>query len=373
MAQSGYTPIQTYYSTTATNVPTSADLINGELSINITDGKLYYKDNTGVVQLLASKASAAGVTSFSAGTTGLTPNTVTSGDIVLSGTLNVTNGGTGLTNLTAGSLTYGTGVSAFATLAIGTAGQVLTVNSGGTAPQWSTLSSTAVTTLSFGTTGLTPATATSGAITVAGTLATTNGGTGLTSFTANSLVFANSTNSLTTGSTLTWNGTTLSITGALTASADSSFNSTGALKISSGTTAQQPGSPVEGMLRYNTTTKQFEGYSEVSAVPGWYSVGGSAISNDTTTNSARYPLFAAATTGTAQTIYTSNAKYVYNPSTGELQAPELIANNGIVVTTTNITANYTIAAGNNGMSIGPVTTAAGVTVTVTSGQRWVIL
>jgi len=96
----------------------------------------------------------------------------------VSGSLTVTNGGTGLSTLATGSLVYGAGTSAFSTLAIGSAGQILTVNSGATAPQWSTLSGVAVTTLSFGTTGLTPSTATSGAITVAGTLATANGGTG---------------------------------------------------------------------------------------------------------------------------------------------------------------------------------------------------
>ena len=50
-----------------------------------------------------------------------------------------------------------------------------------------------VSTISFGTTGLTPSTATSGAVTVAGTLATTNVGTGLTSFTSGGAVYASST------------------------------------------------------------------------------------------------------------------------------------------------------------------------------------
>jgi len=54
MAQTGYTPIQLYYSTTATNVPSAGNLANGELAINITDKKLYAKDNTGSVFLLAS-------------------------------------------------------------------------------------------------------------------------------------------------------------------------------------------------------------------------------------------------------------------------------------------------------------------------------
>jgi hypothetical protein len=56
-----------------------------------------------------------------------------------------------------------------------------------------------VSTISFGTTGLTPSTGTAGAVTVAGTLATTNGGTGLTSFTSGGAVYASSTSALTTG------------------------------------------------------------------------------------------------------------------------------------------------------------------------------
>lgn len=56
MAQTGYTPISLYYSTTASAVPVNTNLVNGELGINITDGKLYYKDNTGTVKLLASNA-----------------------------------------------------------------------------------------------------------------------------------------------------------------------------------------------------------------------------------------------------------------------------------------------------------------------------
>lgn len=60
MAQTNYTPIQLYYSTTAAAVPTSGNLVNGELAINITDGKLYYKNNSGVVTLLASTSGASG-------------------------------------------------------------------------------------------------------------------------------------------------------------------------------------------------------------------------------------------------------------------------------------------------------------------------
>jgi len=60
MAATGYTPIQLYYSTTAAAVPTAGNLASGELGINITDGKLYYKNNSGTVTLLASTAGASG-------------------------------------------------------------------------------------------------------------------------------------------------------------------------------------------------------------------------------------------------------------------------------------------------------------------------
>jgi hypothetical protein len=60
MAQTGFTPISTYYTTTASAVPTAGNLVNGELALNIStsDGKLFYKDSAGVVQVLATKGSA---------------------------------------------------------------------------------------------------------------------------------------------------------------------------------------------------------------------------------------------------------------------------------------------------------------------------
>jgi hypothetical protein len=122
MAQAGFTPIKLYLSTTAAAVPLAANLEPGELALNNNDGKLYYEDSAGVVQVLASKAAAAGVTSFTAGTTGLTPSTATSGAVTLAGTLAIANGGTGLTAL-------GTGVQTAIGVNVGTAGAVV-VNGG---------------------------------------------------------------------------------------------------------------------------------------------------------------------------------------------------------------------------------------------------
>ena len=166
---------------------------------------------------------------------------------------------------------------------------------------------------------------------------------------------------------LVWNGTTLAITGALTASADSTFSSTGALIISKGTTGERP-TATSGMLRFNTTTTEFEGYNGTA----WASVGGAALSNDTSTATDVFPLFANATTGTASTLFTGNAFLLYKPSTGELKARVPVASNGIVVNSLTVATSYTIAAGFSGMSAGPITVSGGAAVTVASGSRWVI-
>jgi len=168
-------------------------------------------------------------------------------------------------------------------------------------------------------------------------------------------------------SNLTWNGSTLAVTGALTASANSTFSSTGALTISKGTTGERP-TPTSGMLRFNTTTVEFEGYNGTA----WASVGGAALSNDTSTATDVFPLFANATTGTASTLFTGNAKLLYKPSTGEFQASVPVALNGIVVNSQTVGTRYTIAAGYSAMSAGPVAVASGQAVTVSSGSRWVI-
>jgi hypothetical protein len=98
----------------------------------------------------------------------------------VSGTLPVANGGTGAVSLTANNVLLGNGTSALQVVAPGTAGNILTSN--GTTWQSTAPAASGVTTISFGSTGLTPSTATNGAVSVAGTLAVASGGTGITSF-----------------------------------------------------------------------------------------------------------------------------------------------------------------------------------------------
>jgi len=119
-----------------------------------------------------------------------------------------------------------------------------------------------------------------------------------------------------------------------------------------------------------TATKYYGDGSSLTGI-----VSGASISNDTSTASNLYPLFAAATTGTPTTIYTSNANYLYKPSTGDLQANQVVAINGLVLNATTLVASYTIPTGYSASSVGGTTgftIPSGMAVTVSSGSRWVI-
>lgn len=104
-------------------------------------------------------------------------------------------------------------------------------------------------------------------------------------------------------------------------SADVTMSGTGQIKVASGTTAQRSGSPTNGMFRYNTSLNAFEGYANGV----WGNIGG----------------------GAAGDVFYENAK--------------------------TVSANYTITTNKNAMSTGPITISSGVTVTVPSGSRWVVL
>jgi len=148
MAQAGFTPISLYFSSTAAAVPTSGNLVDGEIALNTADMKLYAKNSAGTVTLLASSAGASGtVTSVAATVPSIF--SITGSPITTSGTLAITysgvalpvaNGGTGITSTptngqipigngttyTAATLTAGTGVT------ITNASGAITINATGT-------------------------------------------------------------------------------------------------------------------------------------------------------------------------------------------------------------------------------------------------
>ena len=99
-------------------------LVAGDIAINAVVQVVY----DGTQFQLLNPAAAANVSSFSAGTTGLTPSTATTGAVTLAGTLAVANGGTGLATLTANNVMLGNGTSTPSFVAPSTNGNVLTSN-----------------------------------------------------------------------------------------------------------------------------------------------------------------------------------------------------------------------------------------------------
>jgi len=103
------------------------------------------------------------------------------------------------------------------------------------------------------------------------------------------------------------------------------LGTTTALELPDGTTGERPGSPVNGMIRYNTTLTQFEGYK----AGNWGAIGGGA------------------TGGGSDDVFYENGQ--------------------------TVTTNYTLTASKNAVSAGPITINSGATVTVPSGASWVVV
>ena len=110
---------------------------------------------------------------------------------------------------------------------------------------------------------------------------------------------------------------------------NTTVDDTGFLRLPTGTTALRPsaGISTQGMMRYNTTLSKFEGYTYPAET--WGTLGGGA---------------------------------------GGGGADEIFVENAMVVTN-----DYELSSGKSASSVGPITVNSGVTVTIPSGQNWVIL
>jgi hypothetical protein len=142
---------------------------------NLSGGKGISVTNTSATGITITNT---GIQSFSAGATGFTPISATSGAVTLDGVLNVAHGGTNLTTYTSNGIIYAKNSSTIAQIVAPVATNSYLKWTGNTFT-WSTLSA-GVTSFSAGTTGLTPSSPTTGPVVLAGTLIVANGGTGST-------------------------------------------------------------------------------------------------------------------------------------------------------------------------------------------------
>lgn len=118
-----------------------------------------------------------------------------------------------------------------------------------------------------------------------------------------------------------------SFTGTASFAGNINMTGTGAIDVAAGTTAERPGTPSNGMFRYNSTDNTFEGY----ASGAWGPVGGGG----------------GATGGGSDQVFYENGQ--------------------------TVTTDYELTASTNAMSAGPITINSSVTVTVPSGQNWIIV
>jgi hypothetical protein len=273
------------------------------------------------------------------------------------------------TNLAGGiasQIPYQTASGTTAFIANGTTGQFLTSNGTG-APSWSTVS-----------TAITITDDTSSATAYYPLFARVTSGTTNTEYTSSTkLNYTPSTGLLAAtsfsgaGTGLTGTASSLSI-GGNAATATSATTSTNIAGGVASNLVYQTGAGATGFIGNGTSGQVLQ--SNGASAPTWTTfTGGATITDDTTTNATRYPLFAAATSGTLSTAYTSSTELKWNPSTGDQSAPQQVASNGIFVNNLTVGTSYTIASGYSGLSVGPITVAIGKSVTVPSGSRWVVL
>lgn len=211
-----------------------------------------------------------------------------------------------------------------------------------------------VTTLSFGTTGLTPSTATSGAVTVAGTLAVANGGTGVTTSTGSGSVVLSNNPALTTpnlgtpsAATLT-NATGLPLSTGVTGTLAAANGGTGQNTYATGDTLYASGATTLSKLSIGSSGQVL---TVTGGVPAWATPASGLPSQ----------------TGNAGKYLTTDGVNASWSSTGAAAGGAIYVNN------TTISQDYTIASGQNGFSVGPMTIVGGYTVTISPGQRWVVL
>ena len=123
----------------------------------------------------------------------------------------------------------------------------------------------------------------------------------------------------------------------------------------------------------NTTYYAIVGGTEWEVGLGTYTSSGTTLSRDTVLASSTGSKVSFSA-GTKNVFVTYPAgKSEYQDANGDTYSPQFAATNGLNVNNGTIGTSYTFPTGYNGISAGDVTVASGVTITVPSGARWVIV
>jgi hypothetical protein len=126
-------------------------------------------------------------------------------------------------------------------------------------------------------------------------------------------------------------------------------------------------------------------YAATDASGNWeVGIGTYATSGPTLT---RTTILASSNSGSAVTFSGTVTVFITYPSeksvnqdasgnvtnAGTITGTVVGSSNGVLVNSDSVSSSYTINTGNNGFSVGPITINSGVTLTVASGQRYIVI
>jgi len=150
---------------------------------------------------------------------------------------------------------------------------------------------------------------------------------------------------------------------------------TGTVTLLGASTGYQSFSAIgNGNTTYYTIAGQTGSEWEVGI--GTYTSSGTTLSRTTvlsSSNSGSLVSFSAGTKDVFVTQPSSRTVYVGASDQTIYGANNAQGNGGLLVNATSINNNYTVQSGYNAISVGPITLASGIAVTLSSGQRWLVV
>ena len=217
-----------------------------------------------------------------------------------------------------------------------------------------------------------------------------NGGSGVTTSTGSGSVVLSAAPSLTgavtigttsdTGTITVGQSTvsqTINISNGATASGSTKTVNIGTGGLTGSTTTMAIGSTFSTTVAANGTWSFSTPLVATNMVQATTSTSGYLTSTDWNTFNGKAPSVTYTTTyipfGQGTTTPNLSANFTYTTGTGLLAAPIIQASNGLIMNSKTIGTSYTIPTADNAMSVGPVVISGGVTITVPSGSRWLVL